>query len=86
MKDGTQTQDPVYSLASALLTAELNLSAGAETCQASETAVISSQVILALAGFNGMGEYSSTLPAADAEALPVLAENLLQYNLGHLCK
>lgn len=86
MLDGTQTQDPVYSLAAALLTAELNRSAGAENCQAIETAAAASHVILAAAGFSGMGEYSPALLPEDVEAIPVLTEGLAQYNLGNLCK
>lgn len=86
MLDGTQTQDPVHSLAAALLTAELNRSAGAEDCQAVEAAAAASHVILAVAGFNGMGEYSPALAEGDTEAIPVLTVGLAQYNLGNLCK
>ena len=86
MLDGTPTQDAVYSLAAALLTAELNRSAGAENCQAVEAAAAASHVILAGAGFNGMGEYSLALAEGDTEAIPVLIEGLAQYNLGDLCK
>lgn len=86
MLDGTPTQDAVYSLAAALLTAELNRSAGAENCQAVEAAATASHVILAGAGFNGMGEYGLALAEGDTEAIPVLIEGLAQYNLGDLCK
>jgi len=86
MLDGTQVKDPVYTLAAALLTAELNRRAGAENCQAIEAAAAASHVILAGAGFNGMGEYSPALPPEEVEAIPVLTESLAQYNLGNLCK
>lgn len=86
MLDGTQTQDPLYPLAAALLTAELNRSAGAETCQAVEATAAASHVILAGTGFNGMGEYSQKLIPGDVENIPVLTEGLAQYNLGQLCK
>jgi hypothetical protein len=48
--------DPIHRLAARLLTAELNLSAGAETCSAIEKAVLGGHLILTNAGFDGIGD------------------------------
>jgi hypothetical protein len=82
--EGASTDDPAYSLAAGLLTAELNLSVGAETCPAVEEAVVAGHVILASLGFDGEGRYLAE-PGVAASAGSVI-ELLGAYNAGELCR
>ena len=81
---GKQTNDPIYALASALLTAELNLGVGAETCPIAEEAVVGGHLVLSNTGFNGQGAYE--LSSEIASAIPRLVELLEDYNRGELCR
>lgn len=83
---GNETDDPVYSLASALLTAELNLNAGAETCPIAEEAVVGGHLVLSQVGFNGSGEYAADTSREIVSAIPRLVELLQDYNRGELCR
>ena len=75
--------DAAYNLAAQLLAAELNLSAGAETCPAVIDAVTAAQNLLASISFNGTGSYlkkGTLYNQANA-----LATTLDRYNNGLLC-
>jgi hypothetical protein len=80
---GDDTGDPIYLLAAQLLAAELNLSAGAETCPAAEEAAVAAHIVLAAAGFDGVSP--SALDQETDGALPRILELLTAYNLGILC-
>jgi hypothetical protein len=82
--DDKDYNELVYELAKQLLTAELNLNTGAETCPISEEAVIGAHLVLSNAVFNGTGEYS-VLSEEIASAIPRLVELLKGYNAGDLC-
>ena len=76
-----------YGLAARLLAAELNLSAGAQTCQAVVDAVNAGQTLLADVNFDGTGSYwkgGKNAKALRAEANAVAA-TLDAYNNGELC-
>ena len=78
--------DAAYGLAAQLLAAQLNLSAGAETCQAAVDAVNAGQTLLADIDFDGTRNY---LKGKNAGALRAeangLAATLDAYNNGLLC-
>ena len=78
--------DAAYGLAAQLLAAQLNLSAGAETCQAVVDAVNAGQALLASSNFDGSGTYfkGKTGGALRAQATS-LAGILDEYNNGLLC-
>jgi hypothetical protein len=78
--------DSIYRLAATLLTAELNLSAGAETCPAAEEAVLGGHHILANAGFDGGGHTGESLSEEVAAAVPRTVALLRAYNRGELCR
>ncbi|MDH4116000.1 MAG: hypothetical protein OEW30_01245 [Acidimicrobiia bacterium] len=81
--DGTKrASDGAYNLASQLLAAQLNLSAGAETCQAVVDAVNAGQTLLASIDFDGTGSYLKGKKAAQANALAAILD---AYNNGELC-
>jgi hypothetical protein len=82
---GKETGDPIYGLAAALLAAELNLNAGAETCPIAEEAVLGGHLVLARVGFDGRGETAAT-SGEIADAVPRLVELLVAYNSGALCR
>lgn len=75
--------DPAYGLATQMLVAELNLSGGAESCQAALEAALNGQYLLDAIGFTGTGEYVLH-PEAEANAR-LIAETLGEYNTGNLC-
>ncbi|MDH3707021.1 MAG: hypothetical protein OES57_13205, partial [Acidimicrobiia bacterium] len=77
-----RASDGAYNLASQYLAAMVNLSAGAETCQAVVDAVNAAQTLLASIGFDGTGSYLQGAAAAEANAL---AATLDAYNNGELC-
>jgi hypothetical protein len=74
--------DGAYNLASQLLAAELNLSAGAETCPAVVDAVNEAQMLLVSIDFDGTGKFLKGKKSATANDL---AATLDQYNNGDLC-
>jgi len=79
--------DPAYQLASAMLTAQLNLAAGAEYCPAADQAVSLAQLLLLDIGFTARGDYPAAIQAKDSgEAVAYLLEQLTAYNLGTLCR
>ena len=68
-----------------VLTAELNLSSGAESCEAAETSVLLGQAILSALGFDG----HAPLRAPDAQEETIVADAvqaLREYNSGALCR
>ena len=70
----------------ALLAAQLNLSAGAETCQEVVDAVNAGQTLLADIGFDGTGNYlKGKNGAALRSEANALAATLDEYNNGLLC-
>jgi hypothetical protein len=83
-----KASDAAYGLAAQLLAAELNLSAGAETCQEVVDAVNAGQTLLASGGvlFDGDGNFlkGRNAGALKAEA-NTLAATLDAYNNGELC-
>ena len=89
-KDGKKkANDAAYELATALLAAKLNLSAGAESCQTVLNAVTAGQKLLYDISFTGTGAYlpstvKNGLVAIRAQALS-LATTLDQYNNGNVC-
>jgi hypothetical protein len=85
-KDGAggQSGDPAYELAGQLLTAELNLTAGAETCPVVDEAVVGAHLLLSTAKFDGVS--TSPLDAEAGGAVPRLVELLKAYNAGELCR
>ena len=84
MSSGAETGDPIYALAAQLLAAELNFSAGAETCPAAEEATVAAHIVLAAASFDGAS--NSPLDNEAAGALPRIVELLTAYNSGVLCR
>ncbi len=77
-----KANDAAYGLAAQLLAAQLNLSAGAETCQEVVDAVNAAQALLVAENFDGMGNYLKGRQGRDANAL---AATLDEYNNGNLC-
>jgi hypothetical protein len=79
--------DAAFHLAAQLVTAELNLAAGAESCPAAGGAVIAAQALLAQAGFNGQGNYWGK-PGDDQtrQAAEQATRQLETYNTGALCR
>ena len=81
---GKMASDPMFNLAAQLFAAELNLSAGAETCNAVVTAVNNAKSVLVSAKFNGIVAY--TKKGSLANQANTLAKTLDQYNNGLLCQ
>jgi hypothetical protein len=84
-REGTPVEDPIYGLAAQLLTAELNLNAGAETCPIAEEAVIGGHLILADTGFNGAGGYVGAISEETLDGITTFVALLKAYNTGELC-
>lgn len=85
MAVGTLSDDPIYRLASEMLTAEVNLSTGSESCKAVEGALRIGHALLSSLGFDGSGEYL----LAESKELRVAREVttlLASYNTGTLCQ
>jgi len=81
-----KASDAAYGMAAQLLAAELNLSAGAETCEAVVDAVNDGQLLLVDIGFNGTGNYLKGKKAGPGKAeANELAGILDDYNNGLLC-
>lgn len=83
---GEGTDDPIYGLVAALLSAELNLNTGAETCPIAEEAVLGGHLVLANVGFDGTGDHAAATSGEIADAIPRLLELLMAYNRGELCR
>ncbi len=81
---GGETSDPAFELAGQLLAAELNLTAGAETCAVADEAVVGAHLLLSTANFDGVS--ASLLDAEAGGAVPRLVELLAVYNSGQLCR
>ncbi|HZI60279.1 MAG TPA: hypothetical protein VFD62_06185, partial [Pyrinomonadaceae bacterium] len=84
----SKSADAAYELAAQFLAARLNLAAGAETCPAVQTAVVSAQNLLDQINFTGSGDYltSKQKSLATQRALALsLATTLDRYNNGILC-
>lgn len=82
---GASTTDLAYRLATETLTAELNLSAGAESCTAAEGAVRVARLLLSSMGFTGLGAYfpgEERKRGRTDEAIELLGA----YNAGTLCR
>jgi hypothetical protein len=83
-----RASDPAYNMAAQLLGALLNLSAGAETCDAAVDAAAAGLALLNSSGFDGYGvELKSKGKKADLEGAEAneLAGILDEYNNGFLC-
>ncbi len=80
-----KANDAAYNLAAQLLAAEVNLSAGAETCQEVVDAVNAAQTLLASIGFDGTGNYLRPKDGQQYQDANNLAATLDQYNNGDLC-
>jgi hypothetical protein len=81
--DTESTSDAAGMLVAQLLTAQLNLAAGAEFCPAVNDAVQSAQLLLLSSGFDG--SKLTVDPDAGANA-QLLANQLATYNSGTLCR
>ena len=78
--------DPLFSMASQLLGADLNVAAGAGQCSASATAINSAHALLTKYGFDGKSSSSQLkVTAADATTANNLATTLASYNNDKLC-
>ena len=85
VKDGRKAaSDASYRLAAQLLTAELNLVAGAGSCQELDDAVVTGRGLLDEVGFLGTGNYLGR-SSTQREQANDLAEVLNQYNNNELC-
>lgn len=87
VQGASHPDDPAYQLAAALLTAQLNLAAGAEYCPAVDDTVHLSQLLLLDIDFSAQGDYPAAIQAKNAaQAAAHLLEQLSSYNLGTLCR
>lgn len=85
-QNGYPTHDPITRLAAQVLTAELNLNAGSESCPIAEKAVLGGHLLLTKVGFNGPGEYGNSLSEGTKVALTPVLNLLRAYNSGDLCR
>ncbi len=79
-----RASDAAYTLARALLAAQLNFGAGAGTCAEATQAAVQAQDLLCDIGFDGTGRYLRPKDDEYAQAL-ALAGTLDAYNNGLLC-
>jgi hypothetical protein len=79
-----RANDAAYELAAQLLAAKFDLAAGAQTCQAVQTAVVNAQSLLQGISFTGSGSYLVKSSPTRTNALS-LATQLATYNVGNLC-
>jgi len=80
------SDDPAYTLASQLVTAQLNLAAGAATCPLAEKSVQAAQLLLLSLGFDGTQSYlESQVATRELDTALLLTDQLTDYNLGGLC-
>ncbi len=80
-----RANDAAYKLAAQLLAAQLNLSAGAETCAEVVDTVNAAQGLLAGIGFDGNGGYLRAKDGQPYHDAVALADVLDGYNQGDLC-
>jgi hypothetical protein len=78
-------EDDLSRLAAALLTADLNLSVGSESCTAAEGAVRVARVTLGAMGYGGPGVHD-VFAAGDADLLRETIVLLDLYSRGELCR
>ena len=76
----------VYLLAAHVLSAELNLNVGAETCPAAEEAVIAGHFALSSAQFVGSGDYVITATPDIVDSAEAITRLLEAYGRGVLCR
>jgi hypothetical protein len=76
--------DAAYRLAANLLTAHLNMGAGAGDCRDVQDAVLEAETLLLNVEFNGTGKYLGPKHPQYQKALE-LEEKLVTYNTGKLC-
>ena len=76
--------DAAYRLAANLLTAHLNMGAGAEDCRDVQDAILEAETLLLNIEFNGTGKYLGPKHPQYHMALD-LEEKLVTYNTGKLC-
>ena len=80
------SDDPAYTLASQLVTAQLNLAAGAESCSAAEQAVQAGQLLLLSLRFDGtQSDLGPSLATQERDTALMLVDRLALYNTGVLC-
>ena len=82
----SRSESAAYELGSQLLTAELNLNSGGESCPALDQALVAAHVLLARAAFNGTGSYSEAWDEPASLAAEDLVVLLAAYNAGALCR
>ncbi|MFO7691208.1 MAG: hypothetical protein R6W83_11765 [Cryobacterium sp.] len=78
--------DPLERLARQLLTAELNLNSGSETCPAAEETVTVAHALLSSLGYAGPGRATPTIDDEASDSLGRVADLLSAYNSGELCR
>jgi len=85
---GTEMKnDAAYALAAQLLAAQLNLATNSEYCPASDQAVSAAQLLLLALNFDGTKGYlGPPLANPDVSTAKTLAEQLVNYNNGTLCR
>jgi hypothetical protein len=77
--------DVAYVLASQLLSAELNVNIGTESCPAIEEAMVAGHVLLSTLGFDGSGNLPSEYSDENRESARRITDLLNRYNAGELC-
>ena len=80
-----QANDAAYNMAAQLLAAQINLSAGAETCSEIVAATHEGQLLLESIGFDGTGQYLRPKDGQLYTDALTLATTLDEYNNGNLC-
>jgi hypothetical protein len=79
--------DPTYPLVAELLTAQLNLEAGAESCLAAVQAVLGTHALLRDVRFDGRNVTSALAgPTTQRDDAEVFRISLHLYNRGDLCR
>jgi hypothetical protein len=78
--------DDAAALSRQLLTAELNLNVGSETCPVADESVAAGHLLLASAGFEGPTGSADTLDSEEAASAEQVTELLFLYNSGRLCR
>ena len=81
-----RSDDPAYVLAAQVLTAELNLLAGAESCPAIEEVVVAGHILLSSIEFTGSGKYADRTTPRTVPLIEQTIELLTVYSAGELCR
>jgi hypothetical protein len=81
-----RSDDPTYQLASQVLTAELNLNAGAESCPVIDQTLVVAHALLAAADFDGAGADPGVWTGPQSEAAARLIPLIRDYNAAELCR